>query len=199
MAGEKYIVATTDNAMQITVRNILNPCGYIFLGNCSDSVSLMRLVRSYNPDFVVIDISIQIKDLRNTIETLDDEMLCACVAIGEYNNIEIMNLMEKSKVLLFCPKPLSREIFINTIEMANITYIRINELNRKLKEMTEHYETRKVVERAKWILIERDALSETEAYERMRKKSMDNRLSMKAIADAIIFTHEMTNMPGNGK
>lgn len=193
MAGEKYIVATAENPVQIAVRNILNPSGYIFLGNCNDSISLLRLVRSYQPDFVVVDVNIQVRDLRNTIETIDDEVLCACIVIGEYKDMEIMDLMEKSKVVSFCPKPLSKDMLIHTADMANMNYRRVYELNKKLKEMTENYETRKLVERAKWILIDRDGIAESEAYDRMRKKSMDSRLSMKAIAEAIIFTYELAN------
>lgn len=193
MAGEKYVVATAENPMQIAVRNILNPTGYVFLGNCNDSISLMRLVRSYHPDFVVVDTNMQLRELRNTIETIDEEMLCACIIIGEYKDLDIVNLLEKSKVLSFCPKPLNREIFIHIIEMANMNYRRVNDLTSKLKEMTENYETRKVVERAKWILMERNGITENEAYDRIRKKSMDSRMSMKSIADAIIFTYEITN------
>ncbi len=193
MAGEKYIVAAVENPLQIAVRNILNPEGYFFLGNCSDAVSLIRLIRSYHPDFIVVDLSMQLRELRNVLETLEDEMLCACILIGDYNDGEIMNLMEKSKVLSFCPKPLNREVFIQVAAMANMNYKRVYELSKKLKEMTDNYETRKLVERAKWILMERNSLSENEAYEKMRKKSMDSRMSMRSIAEAIIFTHEITN------
>ncbi|MCX7710109.1 MAG: ANTAR domain-containing protein [Clostridia bacterium] len=193
MPGEKYVVASLENPMQIAIRNILNPNGYIFLGNCSDSTTLLRLIRSYSPDFVVVDLGMQLRELRTTLETIDDEMLCACIAVGDYKDVEVISLLKKSKALSFCPKPLNREILLHSVEMANMNYQRIYELDRKLKEMTENYETRKVVERAKWILIERDGISENEAYERMRKKSMDSRLSMKAIAEAIIFTYEITN------
>lgn len=194
MAGEKYVVAAGENPLQISIRNILNPCGYTFLGNCSDAVSLLRLVRSYDPDFIVADLNIPM--LRHVIETVDDELLCACILIGEYKNIELSNLMDKSKAVFFCPKPINRDIFINTIELANINYKRISELNKKLKEMTENYETRRVVEKAKWILIERDGMSENDAYERMRKKSMDTRTTIKEIAEAVIFTHELKNRKG---
>ena len=68
-----------------------------------------------------------------------------------------------------------------------------------LKEMTENYESRKVVERAKWILMERNNLNENEAYDRMRKKSMDSRMSMRSIAEAIIFTYEITNKSSDSK
>ena len=192
MAGEKYIVAAIENPLQITVRNILNPSGFIFLGNCNDAISLMRLIRSSHPDFVVADTGLQPGELRNVLETVDDEMLCACVLIGDHRDSSTAALMEKSKVISFCQKPLNREILLQTVEMANMNFKRISELDRKLKDMTENYETRKSVERAKWILMEREGLSETDAYNRIRKKSMDNRMSMKGIADAIILTYEIT-------
>jgi response regulator NasT len=72
-----------------------------------------------------------------------------------------------------------------------MNYRRVSDLNKKLKEMTENYETRKAVERAKWILMDREGISENEAYERMRKKSMSTRTPMKALADAIIFAYEI--------
>lgn len=192
MAGEKYIVAATENSLQIAVRNILNPNGYTYLGNCSDAISLMRLVRSYHPDFIVVDIGIQHSDVRNTLETIDDEMLCASVLLGEYKDTGIYTMLEKSNAISYCPKPLNRDIFLHTVEMANINYKRVFGLDTKLKEMTENYESRKLVERAKWILMERNGLNEKDAYDRMRKKSMDNRMTMKSIAEAIIFTYEIT-------
>lgn len=195
MAGEKYIIATAENSIQIAIRNMLNPVGYEYLSNCNDSISLMRLIRSYHPDFVVVDTNMKLRELRNTIETIDEEMLCACVIIGEYKDMDIVNLLEKSKVLSFCPKPLNKEVFVHILEMTNMNYKRVFQLAHKLKEMTENYETRKVVERAKWILMERNDLNENEAYDRMRKKSMDSRMSMKSIAEAIIFTYEITNKP----
>ena len=191
MAGEKYIVAAPENASQIAVRNILNPNGFTYLGNCGDAVSLMRLTRSFHPDFIVVDMGMQHSDVRNTIQTIDDEMLCATVLLGDYSDTGIFSLIEKANAISFCPKPVNRDVFLHTVELANINYKRVFGLDKKLKEMTENYESRKQVERAKWILMERDGLSENEAYERIRKKSMDNRMSMRSIAEAIIYTYEI--------
>jgi response regulator NasT len=191
MAGEKYVVATLDNPSQINIRNMLNPAGYTFLGNCFDPISLLRIVRSYNPDFIIVDLAIQGRELQSTLETIDEEMLCACVTIGDYKEIDSISVLDKGKITVNCLKPASREILLNTVEIANLYYKRIIEINSKLKEMTENYETRKAVERAKWILMQREGITENDAYEKIRKKSMDSRLTMKAIADAIIFTHEL--------
>ncbi len=191
MAGEKYVVATLDNPSQINIRNMLNPAGYTFLGNCFDPVSLLRMVRSYNPDFIIVDLAMQGRELQSTLETIDEEMLCACVTIGDYKEIDSISVLDKGKITVNCLKPASREILLNTVELSNLYYKRIIEINSKLKEMTENYETRKAVERAKWILMQRERITENDAYEKIRKKSMDSRLTMKAIADAIIFTHEL--------
>lgn len=191
MTGEKYVVATTENPFHITVRNILNPCGYMFIGNCSDSISLLRLVRSYNPDFVVVDLGMSLRDLKNTVETIDGDMLCSCILVGDDKDVEISNMLVNSNVISFCHKPLDKDILIHTAEMAVINFRRVFQLNKKLKEVTESYETRKLVERAKYILMEKHKISENDAYTRMRRKSMDSRMSMKAIAEAIIFTHEI--------
>lgn len=196
MAGEKYIVAAAENPLQIAVRNILNPSGYAFLGNCSDAVSLMRLVRTFHPDFIVVDLGVQYGDVRRIIETIDDEMLCATVLLGDYRDNGILSMIDAANAISFCPKPLNRDVLIHTAELANINYKRVFGLDRKLKEMTENYESRKQVERAKWILMDRDGLSENEAYERIRKKSMDSRMSMRSIAEAIIYTYEIA---GKGK
>lgn len=189
MAGEKYLVATTENPLQITVRNILNPNGYIFLENCNDAITLLRMVRSYQPEFILVDIGIQKGDIRNTLETIDDEVLCAIILLGEYRDSDIFSMMEKSKVISFCPKPVNRELLLHTADMAVLNYKRVFELEIKLRQMTENYESRKQVDRAKGILMEKEGLSEKGAYERMRKRSMDERLSMRNIADLIIHSY----------
>jgi len=193
MAGEKYIVATADNSLQIAIRNILNPDGYNFLGNCSDAISLLRLVRSYHPDFIVVDIGIQQSDARSTLETIDSEMLCTSILLGEYKDTIIFSMLERSNAMAYCPKPLNRDILLHTVGMANINFKRVLGLDKKLKEMTENYESRKLVERAKSILMERDGLSEKDAYDSMRKRSMDNRMTMKSFAEEIIYKNKSKN------
>ena len=185
MAGEKYIVAA-ENSLQIAVRNILNPSGYFFLGNCYDAISLIRMVRSHQPDFIVVDGAIRQGDTVNVLETIDDEMLCACILIGESRDSVILTMMERSNALSFCPKPLNRDLLLQTVEMANINFKRVLGYGRKLREMSATNESRKIVDRAKLMLMEKEGLSEKAAYGHMRKKSMDLRLTLKEVAESIL-------------
>lgn len=189
MPGEKYIVAAVDNSVQIAVRNILNPVGYFYLEHCRDPVSLMRMIRSYHPDFIVVDSGMQLSEARSTLETVDDEMLCACILLSEYGDQIAFSLMENSKTLSLCPKPLNRDLLLHTVNMALLNHRRLLEINTQLKKMTENYESRKQIDRAKAILMQQ-GLSENEAYAMIRKRSMDERNSMRSIADSIIYLHK---------
>ena len=87
MANEKFIIATNENQFQINVRNILNTSGYFFLDNCLESTSLMRMIRSYEPDFVVVDGNLLGRDMNQVIETVDDEQLCFIIVVGETDEV----------------------------------------------------------------------------------------------------------------
>jgi response regulator NasT len=117
-------------------------------------------------------------------------MLCACIIIGEPNDYGPDSIIQNSKVLSFSSKTLNKETFSQIVSLAIINYKRISEMNRKLNEMTENYESRKLVERAKGLLMQHEGISENEAYERIRKKSMNNRMSMKSMAQTIIKGYE---------
>ena len=186
MAGERYIIATTDNPIQIAIRNILNPVGFLYLTTCSDSVSLLRQIRGYSPDFVILDACFSMMDVKAIIETLDEDMECACVLLVENKDRKVLDLLGSSSSLFVCPKPPSRELMVYSIEMALVNLKRIALLRKKLKELSSNFETRKVVERAKGVLMAREKLSENDAYAKMRKKSMDSRMSLRAVAEEIV-------------
>lgn len=188
MTGGNYIVASTERSVQIAIRNILNPNGYVFLDCCSGAATLLRLVRSYHPEFIVVDAELQISEIRNTLEMIDDEVLCAIIVLGNYKDSVLFTLMEKSNTVSYCPKPLNSELLLYTVNMAVLNYRRVFNLNIKLRQMTDNYEGRKQVDRAKWLLMEREGLNEKEAYERIRKRSMDERQSMRTVADLIIYS-----------
>ncbi|HEX2946360.1 MAG TPA: ANTAR domain-containing protein [Clostridia bacterium] len=190
MTGGKYIIATKDNAVQIAVRNILNPNGYIFLEHCRDAVALMRLIRSFHPEFVVVDTAMQLGELRGTLETVDDEMLCAIILLGDYDDPVISTLMERSNAISSCPKPPNRELLLHTADMAVMNFKRVLALGAKLRQMTDNYESRKQIDVAKALLMEHEGLNEKEAYEKMRRRSMDERLTMRTVADLIIHSYK---------
>ncbi len=190
MRDKKYIIATEENPFHIEVRNILNPCGYVFIERCSNPAFLIRMVRNYHPDFVVVDDTMNLGQLRVVLETIDEEMLCACIIAGGQKP-GLDEILENSRVIMLCTKPVNRDILINTVEMANLSFARVSRLAHQLREMTENFETRKTMDIAKALLIKRHGIGEKEAYGRIRTRSMDMRVSMKEVAQAIIEHENM--------
>ena len=188
MTGGNYIVVSTENSVQIAIRNILNPSGYGFLDRCSDAGSLLRLIRSYHPEFIVVDAGMQISEIMNTLETVDDEVLCAIIVYGDGKDSLLFSMMDKANVISYCPKSMNSELLLHTVSMAVLNYKRVLNLIMKLRQMTENYETRKQVDRAKWLLMEKKCLSENDAYEYIRKRSMAERQSMRTVADLTIYS-----------
>ena len=186
MGGGKYIIASAENPTQVKLRNILNPSGYMFIGNVSEPVALIRIIRSYQPDFVVIDFNMQLGELRSTILTIDSEMLCACIIIGQESDVDIIDILHNTKVVSVCPLPLNKDVLLQTVEMSLLNFKRVYELSRKLREAAENLELRKVLDKAKLILMKENNITEDEAYRVIRKKSMDTRMSLKDIAQVII-------------
>lgn len=191
MANEKFIVTTNENQFQINIRNLLSPSGYLFLINCNDAVSLMRMIRTYGPDFVIIDSKCINGELNRAIETIDEELLCPVIIIGNMLGFSIDELVDRLMSVSVCENDKDKDILVNTIDLSLLNFKRVQILKTNLKSMTENYETRKLVDRAKGILMEQNNISEKEAYDRMRKKSMNTRISMKQIAEAIIYTNDL--------
>lgn len=187
----KYIVATARNSFQVMVRNILGPCGYVFLGTCNDSASLARMARSYRPDFIITDTSLNPGHLRVVMEAIDDEMLCACIIIGEHADPGIEGLIDTTNTVFFCNRPLNRDILINTVDMAVASFKKVSRIERKLREVTASYNGKVAVDRAKALLMKKYGIDEKEAYARIRNRSMDMRMPMNKVAKDIIEAEDM--------
>ena len=90
--------------------------------------------------------------------------------------------------MTYVTKPVFEEIINQIAELSILNFKRVWEYEQKVKKLNDTLENRKIIEKAKWILVEEKGLSEAEAYELIKKTSRDNRIPMRYIADAIILT-----------
>lgn len=184
----KYIMSGEDKKTLITAKSILSASGYLFLGCPKDPSGILRCIRSTSPDLVIFDINGDFSSLRPVLEVLDDELLSACLLLLNNKDDEIMEFMNKARVVTFIAKPLQHETLTQIADISVMNFKRILEYEQKIKKLNDTLESRKAVEKAKWILVKQEGLSESDAYDVIRKKSRDNRISMRDIAEAIILT-----------
>lgn len=188
MDSIKFVLAGEDNNLLVRFKNILSSNGMIYTGYSKEPCNILRMVRTHLPEYIVIDVGKNFPKLRPILEIIDEEMLGACTLVLDIKNDEVAEFLHNSKVMTYVTKPVFEEIINQIAELSILNFKRVWEYEQKVKKLNDSLENRKIIEKAKWILVEEKGLSEAEAYELIKKTSRDNRIPMRYIADAIILT-----------
>lgn len=184
----RFILSGSDKKTLSNIKNTLVTDGHVFIGYAKDAMSILRHVQSHQPDFILVDIASQLNQYKPNIEIMDEETLTACILVLEKRNDEVIEFLQKKKVVSYLTKPVNTEALLQVVDLSLLNLKRVIEYEQKVRKLNETLESRKLVEKAKWILIEEDGFTEAGAYEAIKKKSRDNRIPMKDIAQAIILT-----------
>lgn len=184
----KFIVSGEDKKVLANIKNALASNGHIYIGYSKEPFSILRHIRSCIPDLLIIEVCNNFKELKPILEVIDEDLLAACIVILDTRNEEIFNFLASTRVMTYITKPVFDETLLQIADITLMNYKRVLEYEQRVKKLNDTLESRKVVEKAKWLLIEQDGYTEAEAYEIIKKKSRDNRMPMREIAEALILT-----------
>ncbi len=184
----KFIVSGEDKRTLTIIKNTLVSSGHVFIGYLKEPSNLLRCIRTSAPDFLIVEAGNNFIELKRVLEIVDEEILAACVVVLDTRNDEIIEYIRNSRVLAYITKPVFDETVPQVVDMSLLNYRRVLDYERKVKKLNDTLESRKIVERAKWILVEKEGFTEEEAYEAIKKRSRDNRIPMREIAEALILT-----------
>ncbi|MCL6635705.1 MAG: ANTAR domain-containing protein [Peptococcaceae bacterium] len=191
MGEHRIIVVDSDATWRKNIKAMLAKMGYYVIGEAEDGMTGLKLVRARQPDLVIIEAFLPGMDGHEVARIIHEDKLAPVILIASSTQ---QNLIEKAKlarVFAFLVKPELEYNLIPAVELALTNYQEIIKLEEKVKELKETLETRKIIERAKGILMETLKVSETEAFKRIQKQSMNKRISMRAVAEAIILAHNL--------
>lgn len=184
----KFIISGEDKKTLVNIKNCLISSGHTFIGYAREASTVLRHIRSCVPDFIIVEVCNNFKDLRHSLEVIDEELLAACILIMETRQDEVFDFIRHSRVMTYVAKPVFDESMIQIADLSIINFRRVLEYEDRVKKLNNTLESRKIVEKAKWLLVEQEGMNEAEAYDVIRKKSRDNRMPMRDIAEAIIMT-----------
>jgi len=188
---QRIIVVDSDAAWRKNIKAMLAKMGYYVIGEAEDGMTGLKLVRARQPDLAIIEAFLPGMDGHEAARIIHEDKLAPVILIASSTQ---QNLIEKAKlarVFAFLVKPELEYNLIPAVELALTNYQEIIKLEEKVKELQETLETRKIIERAKGILMETMRIPETEAFKRIQKQSMNKRISMRAVAEAIILAHNI--------
>jgi response regulator NasT len=185
-APRRVVVAEDESLIRLDIVEILRDNGFDVIGEAGDGETAVQLATELRPDVVVMDIRMPQLDGIKAAERLTKDHIAPVVLLTAFSQKELVEQASEAGALAYVVKPFTPNDLLPAIEIALARYAQIVALESEVADMVERFETRKLVDRAKGLLNEKMGLSEPEAFRWIQKASMDRRLTMHDVAQAVI-------------
>lgn len=190
----RIIIAEDDPLNRTDLKEELQNQGYLVVGDAGDGQSAVNLARELRPDLVVMDIRMPQLDGISAAEILTRESVAPVLLITGFPDLETVERAKEVGVVHYLTKPWRQSDIKPSIEIALWRFQEYRALEKQVKDLEDKLATRRVVEQAKGLLMQKQGLTEREAFRRIQKLSMNNRKSMREVAEAILLTNEIGDL-----
>jgi response regulator NasT len=191
MSQIRIVIADDESIIRMDLKALLEEMGFSVVGEAADGQKALELTRSLKPDVVVMDIKMPVMDGLDAAKIISEEKIAPVVLLTAYGQKDLVERAKGAGVFAYLVKPFQESDLMPAIEIAIARYLEQQDLEQTLGNLEQKLETRKVVDRAKGILMDKFKLSEAEAFRRIQQQSMNQRRSMKEIAEAIVIANEV--------
>lgn len=191
-SATRIVIADDEPLIRIDLRENLEGLGYEVIGEAADGKHAVELARKLRPDIVIMDIKMPEMDGIAALRILAEENIAPVLLLTAYSDRELIQQAIDAGAVDYLVKPYRESDLQPSIEVALARFNELRTLRNELQDVREALTVRKLVERAKGLLMETQGLKEAEAFRRIQKLSMDTRKSMKDVAEAILLAHQAT-------
>ncbi|MBE6073751.1 MAG: response regulator [Selenomonas ruminantium] len=182
----RLVIADNESIIRLDLREMLEDAGHEVVGEAINGRKAVELTRMHRPDLVIMDIKMPEMDGITAARKIADEKLAPVLLLTAFSQADIVEKAKDSGVLGYLVKPVQESNLFPAIEIALSRWEEMQGMEQELGKLKESLETRKLVDRAKGILMAAHKLSEQEAYRRIQRYAMMKRLSIKEVAEAIV-------------
>jgi response regulator NasT len=191
MAQTRVVIADDESIIRMDLKEMLTTLGYLVVGEAGDGISAVNLAREVRPDLVIMDIKMPDLDGIAAAKILTEERIAPVLLLTAFSQQELVDGAKEAGVVGYVVKPFRESELVPAIEIALSRFKEFRTLEKEANNLRDMLETRKLVERAKGVLMDQQGLKEAEAFRKIQKLSMNTRKSMKEIAEAILLAHEV--------
>ena len=182
----RVVVAEDEAIIRMDLRELLQEEGYEVVAECGRGDEAVALVREHQPDVALLDIKMPGLDGISAARQISAERLSAVVLVTAFSQRELIEEASDAGVHGYVVKPFERHDLTPAIEVAIARFRAESALAGKVVEAEDRLETRKVLDRAKGLLMDRFGLSEQDAFDFLQKTAMTTRRSMRDVADDVL-------------
>ena len=169
MPVRRVVVAEDEAVIRLDIVEMLREVGYDVVGEAADGESAIRLAEELRPDLVVMDIKMPILDGISAAERIARARIAPVVLLTAFSQKELVERARDAGAMAYVVKPFTSADLIPALEIALSRHAEISSLESEISDLTERFETRKLVERAKSLLQTSMGLSEPEAFRWIQK------------------------------
>ncbi|HEX5690151.1 MAG TPA: response regulator, partial [Roseiflexaceae bacterium] len=180
-----------ESLIRMNLKEMLTGLGYLVVGEAGDGISAVNLAREFRPDLVIMDVKMPRLDGIQAAQTLADEHIAPVLLLTAFSDRDQVARARAAGVMNYLVKPIREAELLPAIEIAVARYAAMQRADLQISNLSDALETRKLVERAKGVLIDSQGLKEQEAFRKIQQLSMNTRKTMREIAQAILLTAQI--------
>lgn len=188
---KRIVIADDEPITRMDIREILEDAGYDVVGDVSDGFDAIEICRKLKPDLVLMDIKMPLLDGISAAKVINkEELVDSIILLTAYSDKNFIDKAKDVGVIGYLVKPVNEKSLLPAVEIALNKGREIKKIKKEIKNVNDKLNARKIIEKAKGILMEKHKLTEQEAYDKIRTLSMNKRTSMREIAEAILLCHQ---------
>ena len=186
VAPLRVVIAEDEAIIRLDLKEILEEEGYEVVGETGLGDEAVRLVRDLQPDLAILDIKMPGMDGLTAAREITQDRLAAVLILTAFSQRELIEQARDAGALAYLVKPFQKSDLVPAIEMALGRHRELLALSREVKGLEQQLETRKIVDRAKGILMDGHGMNEAQSFSWIQRRAMDERTTMRAVAERVI-------------
>ena len=184
MSSKRILVAEDETLIRLDLVEMLTEAGYEVVAQATNGIEAIKFAEELKPDLSILDVKMPDLDGISAAEKIIN--ISPVLMLTAFSQKELVERARDAGVMAYVVKPFTISDLVPAIEIASSRYQQMAALKSEISDLHERLETRKLIDRAKGILMQALNLSEPEAFTWIQRAAMDRRISMKAVAQAVI-------------
>src|ERR1700733_11924523 len=182
----RVVIAEDEALIRLDLKEMLEEEGYSVVAEAADGETAIEKVTSLRPDLAIFDVKMPVLDGISAAERIAAERIAPVVILTAFSQRELVERARDAGAMAYLVKPFTKADLVPAIEMAVSRYSEIKALDSEVVTLKDRLEVRKLLDRAKGLLQSEHGLTEPQAFRWIQKTSMDRRLTMRKVAEAVI-------------
>jgi len=182
----RVLIAEDEALIRLDLKEMLIEEGFDVVAEVADGASAVRLTRELRPDLVILDVKMPVMDGIAAAEQIANERLAAILMLTAFSQRELVEKARRAGAMAYLVKPFQKHDLLPAVEIAADRFRELSGLEREVDDLQGRLDARKVVDQAKGWLQDNEELSESEAFRFIQKQAMEQRLTMRQIAEQVL-------------